>query len=59
MNVNWTIFKSKFLDLINKYNVQDFSQFTEAIKTLKYNGPKGTYFEYFCKLYFEIDLACK
>ncbi len=50
MDVNWEVFKFKFLDFI--VGVTSFNEFYRKMCQLPDNDSKGIYFEYFAKLYF-------
>lgn len=52
MDVNWDVVKYQFLDFIGKTICYD--DFNNKMCSLKDNGKKGIYFEYFCKLYFNL-----
>jgi hypothetical protein len=55
---DWNKMKFDFLDHINTNQINTFNDFHNSLKSLKTNI-KGNYFEYFCKLYFILDLYCK
>jgi len=58
MNADWEKIKYKFLDLINESNTENFNDFYESLKSLT-SEEKGIYFEYYCKLYFELEPITK
>lgn len=56
MNINWNIFKGRFLDFCNDiYNYEDFEEKMNKLDIIN----KGIFFEYFCKLYFKLNLIMK
>jgi len=58
MDVDWEKIKYKFLDRINESKVKNFYDFYRSLKPLT-SEEKGVYFEYFCKLYFELEPITK
>lgn len=58
MDINWEKVKYEFLDRINETKVKNFYDFYRSLKPLS-SKEKGIYFEYFCKLYFELEPITK
>ena len=58
MDVDWDKIKYKFLDHINKCKITNFNDFYISLKVLS-SEEKGIFFEYFCKLYFELEPITK
>jgi hypothetical protein len=54
----WNKIKYKFSDHINSNNINTFLKFHDSLKLLE-KKIKGDYFEYFCKLYFILDIYSK
>jgi predicted helicase len=54
MEVDWEKLKYKFLTHIDKYKIINYYDFHNSLKSLT-SKEKGFYFEYFCKLYFELE----
>ena len=55
---DWNKLKYKFLDHININNINNFKDFHNSLKELE-TQVKGDFFEYFCKLYFVLDIYSK
>lgn len=55
---NWNSIKFNFLEFIDSKNINTFVDFHNELKSLE-TKVKGEYFEYFCKLYFNIDIYSK
>jgi len=58
MSVDWGKIKYKFLNHVNKSDVKTFYDFNKSLIQLT-SEEKGVYFEYFCKLYFELEPITK
>lgn len=54
----WDKIKYNLLEHINKNKINNFHNFNQSLKMLS-TKDKGDYFEYFCKLYFNLDVYAK
>jgi predicted helicase len=56
--MKWDKIKEKFLLFLEEHNINSFDSFIKNMSDLS-KDKKGDYFEYFCKLYFELETITK